>query len=76
MPQKEPGTPSDSPPAYPDPVDDTLDDSFPASDAPAWTGLALGGPPPDDGGGSGAAGNPETGADSAAAESDPETEQH
>lgn len=24
--------------AYPDPVDDTLDDSFPASDPPPWWG--------------------------------------
>ena len=24
--------------AYPDPVDDTLDDSFPASDPPQWWG--------------------------------------
>lgn len=23
---------------YPDPVDDTLDDSFPASDPPSWAG--------------------------------------
>jgi hypothetical protein len=26
------------PRAYPDPVDDTLDDSFPASDPPSWMG--------------------------------------
>lgn len=26
------------PRAYPDPVDDTLDDSFPASDPPSWAG--------------------------------------
>jgi hypothetical protein len=29
---------TDQPPAYPDPVDDTLDDSFPASDPPSWAG--------------------------------------
>lgn len=28
---------------YADPVDDTLDDSFPASDPPPWSGLTLGG---------------------------------
>jgi hypothetical protein len=26
------------PRAYPDPVDDTLDDTFPASDPPSWAG--------------------------------------
>lgn len=26
------------PRAYPDPIDDTLDDSFPASDPPSWAG--------------------------------------
>lgn len=30
-------------PEYADPVDDTLDDTFPASDPPSWTGLSLGG---------------------------------
>jgi hypothetical protein len=30
-------------PEYSDPVDDTLDDSFPASDPPSWSGLTLGG---------------------------------
>ena len=28
----------DQPRAYPDIVDDTLDDSFPASDPPSWAG--------------------------------------
>lgn len=27
-----------APRPYPDPVDDTLDDSFPASDPPSWWG--------------------------------------
>jgi hypothetical protein len=27
-----------NPPTYADPVDDTLDDSFPASDPPSWAG--------------------------------------
>lgn len=26
------------PRTYPDPVDDTLDDTFPASDPPSWSG--------------------------------------
>jgi hypothetical protein len=29
---------AESPKRYPDPVDDTLDDSFPASDPPSWAG--------------------------------------
>lgn len=29
-------------PEYADPVDDTLDDTFPASDPPSWPGLTLG----------------------------------
>ena len=30
-------------PEYADPVDNTLDDTFPASDPPSWSGLTLGG---------------------------------
>lgn len=30
-------------PEYEDPIDATLDDTFPASDPPSWSGLALGG---------------------------------
>lgn len=47
-PEEEPGTLEDGtrkrkkrfvqPRAYPDPVDDTLDDTFPASDPPSWSG--------------------------------------
>ena len=36
---------SASPPL--DKVDDASDDSFPASDAPAWTGIHVGSPRPD-----------------------------
>lgn len=30
-------------PTYADPIDDALDDTFPASDPPSWSGLARGG---------------------------------
>jgi hypothetical protein len=42
------GSPADVRAPFPDRVDDASDDSFPASDAPSWTGLRIGSPRSDD----------------------------